>query len=102
MKAAIVRGAIIGLVVGLVALAGTLTLAVRCLPFYISSPPPPWPWYCAEPAYGLLRYLAFPANVLTNDLSRAILLAPLSLLIYVLLGALIGFAVGIARSRPGS
>jgi len=98
MKVATMRGAIIGLVVGLVALAGTLTLSVRCLPFYISSPPPPWPWYCADPAYGVLLYLAFPVNLLTNDLSRAILLAPLSLLIYVLLGALVGLAVDRARS----
>jgi hypothetical protein len=63
---------------------------MRCLPFRISLPPPPWPWYCSDPAYGLLGYLAFPVNLLTNDLSQVILFAPLSLLVYTLLGALIG------------
>ena len=89
------RGAILGLVVGLVILAGVLVIAVRCLPFRISFPPPPWPWYCSDPAYGLIGYLAFPVNLLTNDLSQAILFAPLSLLIYVIFGALIG-----SRLRP--
>lgn len=84
------RGAIFGLIVGLVALAGAFVVAVRCLPFHISFPPPPWPWYCSEPAYSLIGYLAFPVNLLTNDLSQAIYFAPLSLLIYALLGAFIG------------
>ena len=98
MRDATKRGAIVGLVVGLVALAGVFAVTIQCLPFRISSPPPPWPWYCADPAYDLLIYLAFPVNLLTNDLSRAILLAPLALLVYVLLGALIGLAVDRARS----
>ncbi len=91
MGPAVKRGAVLGFVVGLVALAGVFAVAVRCLPFRISLPPPPWPWYCSDPAYGLISYLAFPVNLLTNDLSQAILFAPLSLLIYAILGALIGF-----------
>src|SRR5689334_11935939 len=87
------RGAVLGLVIGLVALAGVFAVAVRCVPFHIASPPPPWPWYCSEPAYSLIGYLAFPVNLLTNDLSQAVLLAPLSLLIYVILGALIGLGL---------
>jgi hypothetical protein len=92
------HGAIVGLGAGLLALAGVLTLAWHCLPFRISFPPHPWPWYCADPAYGLLGYLAFPVPLLTNDLARAILLAPLSLLVYVILGTLIGSILHAARS----
>ena len=83
---------------GLLALAGVLTLAWECLPFRIFFPPQPWPWYCSDPAYGLISYLAFPVPLLTNDLARAILLAPLSLLIYVVLGMIIGSAILSARS----
>ena len=95
-------GAALGLVAGLVALAGVFAVAVYCLPFGISSPPPPWPWYCSDPAYGLIGYLAFPVNLLTNDLSQAVLFAPLSLLIYVILGALIGSGVDRSRSLSSS
>ena len=84
------RGAALGIVVGVIILAGVFTAAVRCLPFRIASPPPPWPWYCADPAYSAILYLAFPVNLLTNDLAQAVLLFPLSLLLYTLLGALIG------------
>ncbi len=83
-----VRGAILSLVAGLVTLAGGFAVAVQCLPFRISLPPDPWSWYSTDPAHGLIGYLAFPVNLLTNDLSEAILLAPLSLLMYALLGAL--------------
>ena len=92
------RGAVLGLVIGLVALAGVFAVTVRCLPFRISLPPQPWPWYCSDPAYGLLGYLAFPANLLTNDLSQAVYFAPLSLLIYASLGALIGLGLDARRS----
>lgn len=84
------RGAVIGCGVGAIALTGVLASAVRCLPFRIASPPPPWPWYCTDPAYSAILYLAFPVNLLTNDLAQAVLLFPLSLLLYALLGALIG------------
>jgi len=94
------RGAILGLVAGVVALAGGFAVAVQCLPFRISSPPQPWPWYCSDPAYGLIGYLAFPVNLLTNDLSQAVLFAPLSLLIYALLGALIDS--GLTRSKSSA
>lgn len=85
------RGALVGCGVGAIVLAGVLVAAVRCLPFRIAAPPPPWPWYCSDPAYSAILYLAFPVNLLTNDLAQAILLFPLSLLLYALLGALIGF-----------
>lgn len=84
------RGAVIGVVIGLVALTGVLAVALQCLPFRISSPVQPWPWYCSEPAYSVIGYLAFPVTLLTNDLSRAILFAPLSLLMYAMLGTLVG------------
>jgi hypothetical protein len=48
----------------------------------------------------LLGYLAFPVNLLTNDLSRALALAPLSLGIYTILGALIGAGLHQARRIP--
>jgi hypothetical protein len=72
-------------------------VALHCLSFRISSPPQPWPWYCSDPAYSLIVYLAFPVNLLTNDLSQAVLLAPLALLTYAVLGALI--AAGLHGSR---
>jgi hypothetical protein len=91
-------GAILGLAGGLLVLGGVLAVAGRCLPFHISSTPPPWPWYCSNPAYSALGYLAFPVNLLTNDLARAILLAPLSLALYILLGVLLGLALSLPRS----
>ena len=94
------RGAVIGHAVGLIALACVLAVAVQCLPFRISSPAQPWPWVCSDPAYGIIGYLAFPVNLLTNDLSQAVLFAPLSLLIYAVLGALIGAGLDRARSSP--
>ena len=98
MVVAAKRGAVGGLAVGLLALVGVLAVAVHCLPFHISFPLPPWPWYCSDPAYTAIGYLAFPVNVLTNDLARAIPLAPLSLSLYILFGALIGSALGASRS----
>ncbi len=90
-------GAVLGLAAGLLLLGVVLLADVRCLPFHISMPPPPWPWYCSDPAYGLIAWLAFPVNLLTNDLSQALLLAPLSLLLYMLLGAGIGWLAGTAH-----
>ena len=91
------RGALIGLIVGFVSLTGLLAITVQCLPYRISFPPQPWPWYCSDPVYGLLGYLAFPVNLLTNDLSQAVALAPLSLVIYIILGTLIGSGLNVAR-----
>jgi hypothetical protein len=98
LKRAAARAAILGFVVGLIALAGVFAVAWRCLPFRIASPPQPWPWYCSDPTYTVVGYLAFPVNLLTNDMSQAALLAPLSLLTYAIIGALIG--LGSRRSRP--
>jgi hypothetical protein len=81
------------------ALAGVLALALHCLPLRISAMMP-MPWYCADPVYGALGFLAFPVNLLTNDLAQAIWLAPLSLITYMLLGIAIGSMLGKARS-PG-
>lgn len=97
MKRVAITGAMVGLVVGLLVLSGVLALVLRCLPLRIAPPPTPWPWYCADPAYGVLLYLAFPVNVLTNDLTRGIVLAPLSLALYVLLGLTV--AVWLAHRR---
>ena len=88
------KGAVLGLLGGVSAHAGVFATAVHCLPFRISLPPQPWPWYCSDPAYGVIGYLAFPVNLLTNDLSRAVLFAPLSLAIYAALGALIASKKG--------
>ena len=90
MRRPATRGAVFGLVTGLVALVGVFAVAVRCLPFHISFPPQPWPWYCTAPAYAIIGYLAFPVNLLTNDLAQAARFVPFSLAIYTLLGALIG------------
>jgi len=98
MKRTVRRGAISGCLVGLVALTGAFVAAVGCLPFHISFPPQPWPWYCTDPAYRVIGYLAFPVNLLTNDLSQAVLLAPLSLLLYTVLGALLGSMAGSSSS----
>ena len=97
------RGALIGLAVGLAALAGLFAATVRCLPIRISSPPQPWPWYCSDPAYSILGYFAFPVNLVTNDFAQAVFWAPLSLVTYAALGALIAAALGTGRSStPGS
>jgi ABC-type Na+ efflux pump permease subunit len=96
------KGAVLGLVTGLVALLGVFEVSVRCLPFHISVPTHPWPWYCSDPAYGIIVYLAFPVNLLTNDLSQAVRFVPLSLLLYTVLGAFIGSRLESPRSSlPG-
>lgn len=104
MRPNVKRGAVIGAIVGLILLTGVLAIARQCLPFRISSPPLPWPWYCSEPAYGVIGYLAFPVNLLTNDLAQAILLAPLSLAVYTILGTVIGsaFVTSVPASRRRS
>jgi hypothetical protein len=94
-----ITGALIGGAIGLLVLAAVFGVAVHCLPYRISSPTQPWPAFCADPAYSLITYLAFPVNVISNDLSEAIYLAPLSLLTYATLGALIGSAFGASCSR---
>ena len=97
------RGAFAGLAAALLVFGGVLAVVEHCLPFHISSPQPPWPWYCSDPAYSAISYLAFPVNLLTNDLARALLFAPFSLLLYILLGVLLGLVLGISRpSAPGS
>jgi hypothetical protein len=69
-------------------------------PYRISSPSHPWPWTCTDPAFSVIVYLAFPVNLLTSDLSRSTLLAPLALVTYAILGALIG--LGLARIRASA
>jgi len=88
-----------GLGVGLLASGVALAVVWRCLPFYITYPPLPWPWYCTEPAYSVLAYLAFPVNLITADLAQAVRFAPLSWLFYTGLGALIGAALRWLRRR---
>jgi len=93
-----ITGALLGLLAGSVALVGFLAVAAGCLPYRISSPAQPWPPLCSDPAYRVITYLSFPVNLLSNDLSTAILLAPLSLLMYAILGALIGSALEASRT----
>ena len=93
-------GAVVGLMTGLVALLGVAVVVVRCLPFHISVPTLPWPWYCSNPAFDLITYLAFPVNLITNDLSQAVPYVPLSLLIYAILGAFVGSRLDSTRSSP--
>jgi hypothetical protein len=94
---AIGLGARLGFAVGLLLLGASFLVAVRCLPYHLSQPPPPWPWYCSAPNSSVISYLAFPVNLLTDDLASAIRLAPLSLLVYTLLGAGIGWFTGRAH-----
>jgi uncharacterized membrane protein len=91
-------GSLLGLAAGVLALGAAFLAAWRCLPFHISQPPQPWPWACSEPASSVIQFLAFPVNLLTDDLSHAVRLAPVSLALYVLLGALLGWAAGATRS----
>jgi hypothetical protein len=95
------KGLAAGLVVGLLALSAVFTVAWQCLPWRISSPPPPWPWACADPAFGVVAFLAFPVNLLTDDLSRAVALSPLALLMYVAMGGLVGLGLGRSRRFRG-
>ena len=94
-----IAGALIGGITGLLILAAVFGVAVHCLPYRISLPAQPWPAFCADPVYPLITYLAFPVNLMSNDLSEAVFLAPLSLLAYATLGALIGSACGASRSK---
>lgn len=99
LSKSVLRGAAAGLVVGVLTAGLVLAVVWRCLPFYITYPPSPWPWYCTEPAYPLIGFLAFPVNLLTGDLAQAIPLAPLSLLFYTVAGAMIGLALGWLRLK---
>lgn len=88
------RGALAGLAAGILALTAVLAVAVQCLPFRIARPPEPWPWACSDPVYAAIGFLAFPVNLLTDDLARAVLLAPLSAAVYAALGAIAALVVG--------
>lgn len=79
-----------GLAVGVAILTGIYLLALACLPYRLSLLPRPWT--CTDPVYGAVVFLAFPVNLLTDDLSRAVVFAPLSLALYTAIG-------GIAASR---
>ncbi|MEW6504717.1 MAG: hypothetical protein AB1457_12210 [Chloroflexota bacterium] len=96
------RGALIGFGTGLLALGVTLMVAWRCLPFYITYPATSWPWYCTQPAYSMIVFLAFPINLITHDLAQSVVLAPLSLLFYTIAGALIGAVLRWLRLRSRS
>lgn len=87
-------GALGGAVAGVIVLALAYLVTGTCLPYLIAEPATPWPWYCARPAYTALGYLTFPINLLTNDLASAARLAPLTLVVYALIGALIGRRFG--------
>lgn len=87
-------GALSGAVVGVLVLVVMYLVTGTCLPYLIAEPTTLWPWYCARPTYGLLTYLTFPINVLTNDLASAAKLAPLTLLFYAVIGALLGRCFG--------
>lgn len=92
-------GALLGLIVGLIVLGGVFVVATACLPLHISSLPQPWPWYCVAPANTIIAFLAFPVNLLTDDLSQAVYLAPIALVLYTLAGALIGAGM-VSLKRP--
>jgi len=92
------RGAVIGFLAGLFSSAVALAVVWRCLPFYITYPHIPWPWYCTAPVYPVIGFLAFPVNLLTSDLAQAVALAPLSWLFYTLSGAILGAALRWLRS----
>ena len=87
-----------GLLAGFAALSGVLAVSVLCLPYRISSPAQPWPWLCSDPVYPVIAYFAFPVNLLSNELSSAVRLAPLSLLLYASLGALIASILSGSRT----
>lgn len=98
-----ITGALGGLFVGFLTLAAVLAVSVECHPYRISLPSQPWPVLCSEPVYGLITYLAFPVNLISNDLSKAVLLSPLSLSVYVLVGVLIASTLKPSRqSRQAS
>lgn len=82
------KGAIWGFSIGAVILLLLFLASLSCLPYRISFPPTGSPWYCSDFFYQTFGYLAFPVNLLTNDLSKVVYLAPLSLLFYVLIGFL--------------
>ena len=83
------RGVFFGFLAGVLILLLVFAVALVCLPYRIALPPAGGVWYCTNPIYPAIGYLSLPINVLTNDLSRAYLFAPLSLLLYALIGFLI-------------
>ena len=95
---AILWGAAGGLAAGLLALGLVFGVALGCLPFHISQPAQPWPWICSGRVFGAIGYLAFPVNLLTDELGRAVTMAPLALVLYSLVGALVGWLAGSIRT----
>ncbi len=98
MKPTIKKGAMIGFVIGLVINAVVFGVALSCFSIRLSSQQQPWSWYCSDPAFNIIGYFAFPVNLLTNDLSRAVLLSPISWLVYAIVGGLIGSVNSINRT----
>ena len=81
------KGALYGLVVGVVANAIVFLVTIQCLPYRISELVAPA--YCTGTLYQVIGYLSFPVNILTNDLAAAPAYALVSLALYALLGAII-------------
>jgi len=93
-KSPVIKGAVIGLLIGAIALAALYYIALQCLPYFVSQPDATWPWYCVPTTYAWLVYFAFPIPLLVNDFSQVVYYAPLTLLCYALIGALIGYLFG--------
>ncbi len=89
-KSPTVVGAGIGLVVGAIILVKAYFTLLWCFPYVATLTPDRGPWYCASGFYNLIQALTFPIPVLTNDLANAAYYAPLTLLVYLVAGALIG------------
>jgi hypothetical protein len=82
------RGARYGFLVGIIVCVLVYIIASACLPFRIEGAIAPA--YCSESVTNTLSVLTFPVSHFTNDLSMAPAYAVLPLIIYTILGAIIG------------
>ncbi len=82
------KGARYGLMVGLVVCVIAYAVSIQCLPYHLSTMAAPT--YCSDSVMHAVSALTFPVTFFTNDLSAAPLYAVLPLVLYTIIGALIG------------
>lgn len=84
----IVRGAIYGAVFGALVLSAAYFMLLACFKYVLVAATDA-PLYCASGIYGAMQALTFPIPVLTSDLANAAYYAPLTILFYAVIGAVI-------------
>lgn len=84
-----IKGFLVGLGIGSVVLLVSAIISFQCFSYNVSVAINP-PWYCSDIIAFIIRIATFPISMFTDDLSRAAYFAPLTIIVYGLLGACAG------------